>query len=466
MWPFRRKKKTYPDQVKGHPTCPYCRSKSTRLLIKVPHREDIKIWRGQRSSTYTCSDCGREFFGHPSPSYDSRYDRYMTPSETKRAAYLAAEKQRRTPISTYRSGDDNTKGRKRRWFPTLGGFSLKRTFLILLVMACLVAAVWTGYLLFTDKINPIVGTIILLADIGVLIWNISVLKKYRVGTGNIISIFLVIVILGAIIGAFSGVKPFSTVKSELVDWFQGLHSGTSQEGPHSASEYPAEISGHVTIADKVRAATAIPVAPNKENHVFWVVDFSVRNVAYSEAMVVSAELGYKGWEIVAGGQDYVPRSAGTPESASIALGETGQFKLCFSVPNNLQVNDTRICYLGQEPYSYGKLTGGDWIEAYDWDLRKPIVGYEGPSPHGLYKTWTFFGDATLEFEDHEVTTYNFPVLRGKSIYTYRILDDGTKIQLTDVVTNEVMIWDFKYNEQYGYIVIVWGDAGSLTYWKD
>jgi len=343
---------------------------------------------------------------------------------------------------------------------------MKKAFLILLVIACVAVVVWTVSLLFTHQTDPVIGGIILAADIGVLFWSISVLRAYRVGAGTVISIIVVIIILATTIGALSGVTPFSNAWGELVAWFQGPHNGASQEGPPSDSEYPADISGHVTIADKVRAATAIPVAPNKENHVFWIVDFYVRNVAYSEAMVVSAELGYKGWEIVAGDQAYVPRSAGTPESASIALSEAGQFKLCFSVPNTLQVNDARICYLGQEPYSYGKLTGGDKIEAYDWDLRKPIVGYEGPSPHGLYKTWTIFGEATLDFQDHKLTTYNFPVLRGKSVYTYRILDDGTRIQLTDVVTNEVMTWDFKYNEQYGYIVIVWGDAGSFTYWKE
>lgn len=415
--------------------------------------------------TYSCSDCGRDFFGCPSPSHGPGYDSYMTPVETERAAYLAAERQRRTPISTYRGGDDITRGRRKRGFPTLGGFSPKRTFLVLLVIACLVAAVWTGYLLFTNKINPVVGAIILLVGIGVLIWNISLLKRYRVRTGTIISIFLIIIILGATIAAFSGVKPFSTVKGELVAWFQEMRSEPSNQDLLPLSEYPADISGRVTIAEKVRAATAIPVAPNKENHVFWIVDVSVKNVAYGEAVVVSPELGYEGWEIVAGNEVYMPRLSGIPERASIALGQTGQFMLHFSIPKTLQISDARICYLGQEPYSYGKLTGGDRVAAYDWDLRKAIVDYEGPSPHGLYSAFTLAGYASLEFNDDTLTTHLVPNL-GKSVYIYKILDGGKKIQLTDVVTNEVKVYDFKYNEQYGYVVIFWAGGNSLTYWKE
>ncbi len=161
------------------------------------------------------------------------------------------------------------------------------------------------------------------------------------------------------------------------------------------SKYPADISGRVTIAEKVRAATAIAVAPNKENHVFWIVDVSVKNVAYSEAVVVSPELGYKGWEIVAGNEVYMPRLSGTPERASIALGQTGQFMLHFSIPKTLQISDAQICYQGQEPYSYGKLTGGDRVVAYDWDLKKAVtvpVAKEVGKVERIYAVYWFIGD--------------------------------------------------------------------------
>jgi hypothetical protein len=96
----------------------------------------------------------------------------------------------------------------------------RKGFLIFLLVACLVATIYTGYLLFTHRTEPIIGAIIFAVDIGVLIWNISVLRKWRVGTRSIVAIAVIIALLGGTIGAFSGIKPFSTVKSEVVTWFQ------------------------------------------------------------------------------------------------------------------------------------------------------------------------------------------------------------------------------------------------------
>jgi hypothetical protein len=96
----------------------------------------------------------------------------------------------------------------------------RKGFLIFLLVACLVATIYTGYLLFTHRTEPIIGIIIFSGDIGVLIWNISVLRKWRVGTRSIVAIAVIIALLGTTIGAFGGIKPFSTAKSEVVAWFQ------------------------------------------------------------------------------------------------------------------------------------------------------------------------------------------------------------------------------------------------------
>jgi hypothetical protein len=42
---------------------------------------------------------------------------------------------------------------------------------------------------------------------------------------------------------------------------------------------------------------------------------------------------------------------------------------------------------------------------------------------------------------------------------------GSKIQLANVVTNEVEVYDFEYSEQYDYDVIVSAGGNSFTYWK-
>lgn len=142
------------------------------------------------------------------------------------------------------------------------------------------------------------------------------------------------------------------------------------------SSYPADISGHVTIAEKVKSGTAIAVPPNKEGDIFWIVDVSVKNNAYDGPVEASLETGYKGWEIIANDKVYRPRASGSPKThppMSVALNKTGQFMLYVVVPDTLQISDAQICYQGQQPYSYGELTGGDKVAAYDWGLKKAIA---------------------------------------------------------------------------------------------
>jgi hypothetical protein len=105
-----------------------------------------------------------------------------------------------------------------------------------------------------------------------------------------------------------------------------------------------------------------------------------------------------------------------------------------------------------------------WIGYSHFASKTNQVNYEASGPHGVYSAFTLAGDATLEFNDDTLTAYLLPI-PGKSVFTYRILEGGTKIQLTDVVSNEVTVYDFKYSEQYDYVVIVWAGGNSFTYWK-
>jgi len=63
MWLFRRKSvKT--ESLSSSPTCSFCESRNTRLIINHGTGEPdyIKVWRGQRSITYRCLDCGQNFY--------------------------------------------------------------------------------------------------------------------------------------------------------------------------------------------------------------------------------------------------------------------------------------------------------------------------------------------------------------------------------------------------------------------
>jgi hypothetical protein len=105
-------------------------------------------------------------------------------------------------------------------------FAATKLFLIVLVIACLIATVWIGYLLFTHQTNPIVGWIILLADIAVLFWNMSALRRYRVKLSSVFIISIVLVLLASTTGAFAGVVPFADAKDKVIRFFEGLGART------------------------------------------------------------------------------------------------------------------------------------------------------------------------------------------------------------------------------------------------
>ncbi len=93
---------------------------------------------------------------------------------------------------------------------------MRKTFLILLVIVCLAVAVWNGYLLFTDQTDSIAGWIILAMSIGVLLWNISVLRSYRVRAKSVVAIFVVVLLIGMTVAAYVGIEPFAGIKDVVV----------------------------------------------------------------------------------------------------------------------------------------------------------------------------------------------------------------------------------------------------------
>ena len=114
----------------------------------------------------------------------------------------------------------------------------------------------------------------------------------------------------------------------------------------SASKYPADISGRVTIAEKFILFGR--ENPSSQNEVFWLVDISVKNKAYEHAVTAD----YKDWAIVAGGEVYQvaailrviedPSSSMTP-AMNVPSGHTGGTTIGFEVPSSLKVSDAQIC---------------------------------------------------------------------------------------------------------------------------
>ena len=266
-----------------------------------------------------------------------------------------------------------------------------KIFLILLIVACVVATIYTGYLLFTHRTNWGVGAIVLAADIGVLIWNISAFRKWRVGAGTIISILVVIAFLGATACALGGVQPFSAAKNNIVSWFENASSQTPGLSLPPVSEYPADITGHVTITQTVSAKySSGPYAgetmkmTSLEGKIYWIVDISVKNQSYENAVMANSSH----WKIVVDDKIYDAQRPFQSIQASypmnVSIGETGETTIRFPVPEMLKVSDARLCYRGQEPYSYGKLSGGNKVAAYDWDLKAVVEGTREPDQYEQY----------------------------------------------------------------------------------
>jgi hypothetical protein len=99
---------------------------------------------------------------------------------------------------------------------------MKKAVLVLLVVVCLAVAGWNGYLLFTNQTDPLIGWVILAVSIGVLVWNISVLRAYRVRAGTVVAVFLVVALIAMTVSAFAGIEPFAGLKNKVIDSLPGL----------------------------------------------------------------------------------------------------------------------------------------------------------------------------------------------------------------------------------------------------
>jgi len=200
-----------------------------------------------------------------------------------------------------------------------------------------------------------------------------------------------------------------------------------------ASEYPADIIGRVTIADFLHMRN-LSDRHAGVGEVFWVVDISIKNKSYERAVTSD----YKDWHIAVGGEVYYLeggltqllhlRDKTTLDDMNIPVGQIGQTTICFSVPDTLKVSDAKLCYQGQEPYSYGKLTGGDKVAVYDWDLKTVIEEdqKEGKQQAVFYENWEFtlnsFSIKSTDVNVNISVTSHFDVPREYGPYRIVLID--------------------------------------------
>ena len=292
-------------------------------------------------------------------------------------------------------------------------FSWTKLFLSILVIASSIVIIWTGYLLYTQQLNKSIAIIILAAAIAVLIWDAFLLSRYRVGSGIVFAAFVVTAIIASTALAFSGIEPFISTKNKIMNWTQSLSTelpATLNETITSATSSPAFIHGQVIIADRLQALTPIPVPPNPNggDEVFWIIKVTFVNRSYSNPIVVQWDKCYDEWVISAGAQVYKPNCVGTAtsdKSFNVEQGHDGEFTFNVIVPRSLTIDEAKICYQGQAPASYGALSGGDKVLAYDWEsksiINEPLEDYMVGGKHMLLRTidnWNGSETTHIRFE--------------------------------------------------------------------
>lgn len=94
-----------------------------------------------------------------------------------------------------------------------------RLFVILLVIAGLVAIPWTGYLLFAHQTDLIIGTVVLLAELVFFVWLIRILSKSKNMSRKPSFKLVFFSLLGiALVFAFAGIEPLATYKDISLDY--------------------------------------------------------------------------------------------------------------------------------------------------------------------------------------------------------------------------------------------------------
>ena len=96
---------------------------------------------------------------------------------------------------------------------------------------CLVAAIWTGNVLFfARQIDPVLGTLVFVVEVGLSVWVMYLLRgsRYRWRTPSFNLVFFSILGI-ALVCAFAGIEPLAGAKDEALSWAKGFGAKIGQE---------------------------------------------------------------------------------------------------------------------------------------------------------------------------------------------------------------------------------------------
>jgi hypothetical protein len=232
----------------------------------------------------------------------------------------------------------------------------------------------------------------------------------------------------------------------LVSVFSACETLLNQPVLPTNSGYSADIIGNVIITEKVIWDGSEMTLPERLGKISWIVEIQVRNVAYDKPI---SESGWKisvGDELIGGGGGLGDFSGAVP--MNVLKGQTGETIIRFIIPSTWNIDNAKLCYAGQEPTSYGKLTGGKKVAYYDWESKTPVVQEKQPS--GVYNATILGIEQTATFKGDTLTLYND--YDGKRVFEYSfprgLLIENSVIQLKNVVTEQTTTKSFKYTVQY------------------
>ncbi len=192
-----------------------------------PHPASCTCWEctqrrlkasGDASRTGICPECHKK-----SLFYNSHSGQYECLNlHCKATSRTLSEIRRTRPVSVHRISLALPRAIKK-WIPRRAWrgipLGIRKLSLNLLVIAGLGLVAWTGYLLFTQQTDATSGTVVLLLEVGFLIWIVSILRspKYkRIKPSFKLVLFPLLGIV--LVCAFAGIEPLATYKDISIDF--------------------------------------------------------------------------------------------------------------------------------------------------------------------------------------------------------------------------------------------------------
>ena len=131
--------------------------------------------------------------------------------------------------------------------------------LALVLPACLVAVLWTGYVLFfARQIDPVLGTLVFVVEVGLSVWVMYLLRgsRYRWRTPSFNLVFFSILGI-ALVCAFAGIEPLASYKDSAMSWVskQGHEAAESSQLTELAPAEPSPIQPAPAQEDATSSAT-------------------------------------------------------------------------------------------------------------------------------------------------------------------------------------------------------------------